>query len=73
MLCLVLWRGTAEEQQFTCTEVRMAGTQLPLLTRAELAPGLSSHAYQRYHARGLVAASWTPPVTYMVKNALVTP
>ena len=73
MLCLVLWCGTAEEEQLTCTEVHMAGTQMSLLTRAELATGFSSHAYQRYHSRGLVAAGWTPPVTCMVKKALVLP
>ena len=60
MPCLVLWWGTAEEEQFTCTEVRMAGTQMPLLTRAELATGFSSHAYQRYHSRCLVASRVLP-------------
>ena len=71
-LCLVLW-GTAEEEQFPCTEVCMAGTQMLLLTRAELATGFSSHAYQRYHSRGLVDAGWTPTVTCMVKKAFVLP
>ena len=73
MLCLVLRWVTAGEEQFTCTEVRMAGTQMPLLTMAELATGFSSHAYQRYHSRGLVAAGWTPAVTCMVKKARVLP
>ena len=71
MLCLALWRATAEEEQLTCTEVCMASTHFPFLTKAELAPGFSSHAYQCYHSRGMVAAGWTPPVSYMVKKALV--
>ena len=48
MLWLVLWQGTAEEEQFTCTGVPMARTQMPILNRAELATGFSSHAYQGY-------------------------
>ena len=73
MFWLVLGRGTAEKEQFTCTEVRMAGTQMPLLTRAELAPGFSRHAYQSYHSKGLVATSWTLPVTCLMKITLVLP
>ena len=71
LLCLVLWWGTAEEEQFTCTEVRKAGTHVPLLTRAELAPGFSNHAYKCYHSSGLVATGWTLPVTCVMKQALV--
>ena len=41
MLCLVLRWGTAGEEQFTCTEVRMAGSHMPFLTRAKLSPGPS--------------------------------
>ena len=73
MLCLVPRRGTAGEEQFTCTEVRLAGSHKPLLTRAKLVPGFSSHAYQSYHSRGLVAAGWTLPATSMMKTTRVLP
>ena len=68
MLRLVLWRGTAEEEQFTCAEARVASTQMPRLTRAELAPGFSDHACKCYHSRGLLATSWALPVTCMMKK-----
>ena len=73
MLCLVPRRGTAGEEQFTCTEVRMAGSHKPLLTRAKLVPGFSSHAYLSYHSRGLVATGWTLPVTSTMKQTRVLP
>ena len=75
MLCLslVLRWVTAGEEQFTCTEVRMAGSHKPLLTRAKLVPGFSSHAYLSYHSRGLVATGWTLPVTSMMKQIRVLP
>ena len=73
MLCLVLRWVTAGEEQFTCTEVRVAGSHMPLLTRAKLVPGFSSHAYWSYHSKGLVAAGWTLPATSMMKKNCVLP